>query len=359
MGAEQKRHAAQPVPQYELPSSFPCGCMMVSQTRQVCAMWVPDLKVRPGAGAEAVEGVPSLRPERWGIPCTLCGSSKGVVLRCNAGHCTLPFHALCGRNAGYYLAMRPGPGKNQTTYRAYCAQHSESQRRKDASSSSLEPTEVPAAPLPGLQAALLNLVLSCSAMLTGGFHFVLNCAVMRHDLKHGQPSTSTYLHQCPKDHSCPVAIHTTTLWRGVHSSATVGGGCRQADVQVTGVAQELGRQNVCAVQGGSAARKVDMKRREKEEAAAAAALRSLAAKEAQQATLLTARLELESLRVLLERIGRRERIKMQGARLPAQFFPRLPYACCSLVVGKFTDGGVSCEVLQCWLVLWATPSLIA
>ncbi|CAL8469552.1 g9093 [Coccomyxa elongata] len=201
---------------------------------QVCAMWVPDLKVRPGAGAEAVEGVPSLRPERWGVPCTLCGSSKGVVLRCNAGHCTLPFHALCGRNAGYYLAMRPGPGKNQTTYRAYCAQHSESQRRKDASSSSLEPAE-----------------------------------------------------------------------------------------------------------GGSAARKVDVKRREKEEAAAAAALRSLAAKEAQQATLLMARLELESLRVLLERIGRRERIKMQVVRAKQELYSaRAANPAAGLAMAAATDAAL-------------------
>lgn len=103
--------------------------------RQVCALWVPDLKVRAGAGAEAVEGVASIKPERWGVPCTLCGSSRGVVLRCNAGHCTLPFHALCARNAGNYLAIRAGPGKNQLSYRAYCAQHSDSQRRKDLDSS--------------------------------------------------------------------------------------------------------------------------------------------------------------------------------------------------------------------------------
>lgn len=98
---------------------------------------MPDVKVKAGAGAEAVEGVPSLKAERWGVPCTLCHSSKGVVLRCNAGHCTLPFHALCARNAGHYLAVRPGPGKNQTTYRAYCAQHSEPQRRKDFDNSNL------------------------------------------------------------------------------------------------------------------------------------------------------------------------------------------------------------------------------
>ena len=76
----------------------------------------------------------------------------------------------------------------------------------------------------------------------------------------------------------------------------------------------------CFPQGIQQQRKTEAKRREKEEAASNAALRSLAAREAQQATLLTARLELESLRVLLERIGRRERIKHQGTRAP----PRSP-----------------------------------
>ncbi len=82
---------------------------------------------------------------------------------------------------------------------------------------------------------------------------------------------------------------------------------------------------VCDAQG-NAQRKAEAKRREKEEAAASAALRSLAAREAQQATLLTARLELESLRVLLERIGRRERIKHQRAFAPPLtlfHFPRI------------------------------------
>ena len=103
-------------------------------------------------------------------------------------------------------------------------------------------------------------------------------------------------------------------------------------------AQEYERGD-CALQDGAAERKADVKRRQKEEAAAAAALRSLAAKEAQQSTLLTARLELESLRVLLERIGRRERIKMQGT-----FACRsCPYTCCSMMVGELTHGGVGQE----------------
>jgi hypothetical protein len=108
---------------------------------QVCALWVPDVKVRQTPACEAVEGVSGLKPERWGVPCSICHSTRGVVLRCNSGHCTLPFHALCGRNAGQYLAVRPAAGK-QLAYRAYCALHSETQRRKDLEGPALATPDV-------------------------------------------------------------------------------------------------------------------------------------------------------------------------------------------------------------------------
>jgi NuA3 HAT complex component NTO1 len=98
----------------------------------VCAQWVPGVRVARLGACAVVEGVAGLPQERWGVPCSLCGSSMGVVLRCNAGHCSLPFHALCARNAGLYLAVRGDPGKPASSYRAYCAQHSAAQRRKDA-----------------------------------------------------------------------------------------------------------------------------------------------------------------------------------------------------------------------------------
>jgi hypothetical protein len=73
---------------------------------QVCALWIPDVQVRRGPDLAVVEGVSSLPQERWGVACSVCGSSQGAVLRCSVAHCTLPFHALCGRNAGFYLAAR-------------------------------------------------------------------------------------------------------------------------------------------------------------------------------------------------------------------------------------------------------------
>lgn len=63
-------------------------------------------------------------------------------------------------------------------------------------------------------------------------------------------------------------------------------------------------------QGGALKRK-DGKRVAKEEAAQQAALRALANREAHWDTLERARLELESLRMLLERVGRREKVKKQ------------------------------------------------
>ena len=65
-------------------------------------------------------------------------------------------------------------------------------------------------------------------------------------------------------------------------------------------------------------KKKDGKRVAKEEAAQQAALRALANREAHWDTLERARLELESLRMLLERVGRREKVKKQReAPLPA------------------------------------------
>ena len=72
----------------------------------MCALWTPDVRLRRGPALDVVEGVSGVVPERWGVPCSICGSPAGTALRCSAGHCTLPFHALCGRNAGLHLAAR-------------------------------------------------------------------------------------------------------------------------------------------------------------------------------------------------------------------------------------------------------------
>lgn len=88
-----------------------------SRTLQVCALWTPEVAVWPGPGCAVVEGARSLRPERYGGTCALCGLTEGVVLRCNAGHCAAAAHALCARNAGHYLAVCGRPTASSTPVR--------------------------------------------------------------------------------------------------------------------------------------------------------------------------------------------------------------------------------------------------
>lgn len=91
-------------------SMLPCSAQTGVPGTQVCALWTPDVRLRRGADLAVVEGVPGLGPERWAAAaCSVCGSAQGVVLRCGAGHCSLPFHTLCARNAGLYLAARGAP----------------------------------------------------------------------------------------------------------------------------------------------------------------------------------------------------------------------------------------------------------
>ncbi|KAK9845819.1 hypothetical protein WJX81_003269 [Elliptochloris bilobata] len=185
---------------------------------EVCALWTPDIAVRPGAGCAVVEGARSLRPERWGGTCALCGLSEGVVLRCNAGHCAAAAHALCARNAGHYLAVRGGECGQRANYRVYCPVHSDAQRRKDA-----------------------------DAVEAGG---------------------------APK--ASPV-------------------------------------------------RRPDARRRERPQAvdrARLAALQALQAREAERDALSGCRLELEALRLLLERLGRRENLKRKAARALEELLQR-------------------------------------
>ena len=97
---------------------------------------------------------------------------------------------------------------------------------------------------------------------------------------------------------------------------------------------------------GGAMKKKDGKKVAKEEAAQQAALRALANREAHWDTLERARLELESLRMLLERVGRREKVKKQREApqpaLPSYLLTaNLMQALCALLRGALGDAAGS------------------
>eukprot|EP00798_Chlamydomonas_sp_ICE-L_P014429 gene14429-20435_t len=63
--------------------------------------------------------------------CNVCRiTGAGAVLKCNFGHCQATFHPICGRRQAQYI-----PAKIDTSgrliFRAYCLQHSEQLREKD------------------------------------------------------------------------------------------------------------------------------------------------------------------------------------------------------------------------------------
>ena len=102
---------------------------------QVCGLWHLETSVLATAACAAVDGVEAVRADRWNLPCAVCRSRQGAVIRCNAGHCATAFHPLCARNNGQHLAAREGSA-GKTVYRAYCALHSNAQREKDLDSAS-------------------------------------------------------------------------------------------------------------------------------------------------------------------------------------------------------------------------------
>lgn len=96
---------------------------------QVDALWQPDLHLLPGNVCNAVQGLEGITSDRVGVKCSVCERSDGAVIRCSQGHCSVPFHPLCARNAGHYLSVHPTG--NKTVYRAFCANHSQQARNKD------------------------------------------------------------------------------------------------------------------------------------------------------------------------------------------------------------------------------------
>ena len=130
---------------------------------QVCAMWHPEMRVHPSGACQSIEGKSLIKADRWGRVCTLCRQSHGAVVRCNLGHCSSAFHPLCARNAGLYLAIRPGAGNSPSVYRIYCSLHSGPQRDKDRAGVDPLPPGVGSLLLVTCRAYLLAALSTCCA----------------------------------------------------------------------------------------------------------------------------------------------------------------------------------------------------
>ena len=181
-------------------------------------------------------------------------------------------------------------------HRAYCVLHSETQRRKDLElAAEVRSSRLPAAP-----------ACQCSSDVPD------LCCYTKAD-------ESAFLNSCrrpAKKTICAVQAFNASACANSDQGGTGDGhtstaACRQHENR------DILKAVLSGTQGGAQKRK-EGKRVAKEEAAQQAAIRALAGREAHWDTLERARLELESLRMLLERVGRREKVKKQRASLPAQ-----------------------------------------
>jgi hypothetical protein len=97
---------------------------------QACAMWTPELYLRPGEGPAVVDGLDNVKPERLGLACVVCGVKDGAPVQCSHGQCQHAFHVLCARNVGLYLAAR-NDSQGRPQFKVYCAVHGPTQQEKD------------------------------------------------------------------------------------------------------------------------------------------------------------------------------------------------------------------------------------
>jgi len=101
-----------------------------SWVHQACAMWTPELYLRPGEGPAVVDGLDNVKPERLGLNCVVCGVKDGAPVQCSHGQCQHAFHVLCARNVGLYLAAR-NDSQGRPQFKVYCAVHGPSQQERD------------------------------------------------------------------------------------------------------------------------------------------------------------------------------------------------------------------------------------
>eukprot|EP00873_Tetraselmis_striata_P045152 jgi/Tetstr1/465416/TSEL_010100.t1 len=189
-------------------------------------------------GPDAVVGLPAVRPERWGQPCAVCGSTAGAVVPCATPGCPVGAHPLCARRGGLPLSVHSVGG--QQVYGLHCALHAAGAARGEGF-----PLEV----LP-----------------TGGG---------------GQP----------KKHKDKAKESKAKEKEGKPKKDAPPSKAKEAKAEAKAKAR------------------AEAKAEAKAEAARVAALAE------QLDTLARTRLEMEQLRLLCERVRRRERLKREGTRL--------------------------------------------
>ena len=86
----------------------------------VCAQWLEDSVIEPSYDGK-VNGIRFLRPHRWNSICKVC-NEHGVCIQCNSSHCRNFYHPYCAQQVGCSMDH-----KSKTFY---CSKHTKEQNEK-------------------------------------------------------------------------------------------------------------------------------------------------------------------------------------------------------------------------------------
>ncbi|ORY92515.1 hypothetical protein BCR35DRAFT_273628 [Leucosporidium creatinivorum] len=90
----------------------------------LCAIWVPDTGVSNTVYMEPIDGVENISKNRWKLVCYLCRKRVGACIQCANRNCFTAFHVTCARDHGLELKMKQGTGVGGEL-KAYCEKHSD------------------------------------------------------------------------------------------------------------------------------------------------------------------------------------------------------------------------------------------
>ncbi|SCV67412.1 BQ2448_5023 [Microbotryum intermedium] len=88
----------------------------------LCAIWIPDTGVSNTVYMEPIDGVENISKSRWKLICSLCRQRVGACIQCANRNCFTAFHVTCARDHGLELKMKQQTGTGEL--RAYCEKHS-------------------------------------------------------------------------------------------------------------------------------------------------------------------------------------------------------------------------------------------
>lgn len=92
----------------------------------LCALWVPEVSVTNPGYMEPIDGIDKIPKGRWKLNCSLCKKKVGACIQCSKQSCFTAYHVTCARKAGLYMKVKhysTPEGQEYSNYKSFCLRH--------------------------------------------------------------------------------------------------------------------------------------------------------------------------------------------------------------------------------------------